>query len=124
MDIFVQILGIAAAAPKAPKFLDTFGARLTILAIRLYRVSVSSWRKRDCLFNPSCSRWSENLIAEYGFSEGTKRAYIQVQNCCGDYRIQLDSSRKITLVAKNGDKYLEEKLSPYVIEKFKQFPST
>lgn len=119
MDIFVSMVGAAARVPKFSQRADKLLGRLVVLAIRTYQICISSWRKRDCFFNPSCSTWTIGNIRSLGFHEGLRASYVHICNCGGSHALRIGPSGKITLVGQNGQEYGEEQLSQYTIGKLR-----
>jgi putative membrane protein insertion efficiency factor len=54
---------------------------LEIALIRLYRGTLSGWLGGQCRFYPSCSRYAEDAIREYGAVKGTILAAWRVLRC-------------------------------------------
>jgi putative membrane protein insertion efficiency factor len=54
--------------------------RLGIAMIRLYRV-VFAWMPRACRFEPSCSRYTEQAIEQYGLLRGSWMGARRIARC-------------------------------------------
>jgi putative component of membrane protein insertase Oxa1/YidC/SpoIIIJ protein YidD len=119
VDIFVSMVGAAARAPKLSQRVDKLFGKLVVFAIRTYQICISSWRKRDCFFNPSCSNWTIENIQRLGLHEGLRASYVHICNCGGSHALRIGPSGRITLVGQNGQEYGEEQLSRYTIGKLR-----
>jgi|TARA_B110000908_G_C9864373_1_gene275507 putative membrane protein insertion efficiency factor len=55
--------------------------RWSILALRIYRLVVPSSIRNRCVFEPSCSHYSEAAIRKYGFFSGIFKTAKRLHRC-------------------------------------------
>ena len=55
--------------------------RLVLVAIRIYQEWLPATLKRHCLYEPSCSRYAELSIQQYGLWRGTRMAISRLRRC-------------------------------------------
>ena len=66
------------------RFGRTMGAPIRAVEIgmiRLYRATLSGWLGGQCRFYPTCSRYAEDAIREYGALKGSILAAWRVLRC-------------------------------------------
>ncbi|PKQ01822.1 MAG: hypothetical protein CVT73_21485 [Alphaproteobacteria bacterium HGW-Alphaproteobacteria-12] len=68
-----------------------------IAAIKFYRLTLSRYVGRDCLFHPTCSVYAENAFRSLGWNGGILATQIRLNDCAGSYSLQVgpDGSTKI-----------------------------
>ena len=54
--------------------------RLGIGLIRLYRI-VFAWLPSSCIYEPTCSRYTEQAIAKYGLLKGSWMGARRIARC-------------------------------------------
>ncbi len=72
LDLEIQNLTI----PKKPIWLN-----IVIRMIRLYQKRVSPTLGNRCVFDPSCSRYSELAFREKGFTKGILLTFKRLKRC-------------------------------------------
>ncbi|MBO6117508.1 MAG: membrane protein insertion efficiency factor YidD [Bacteroidales bacterium] len=65
----------------------------------IYQQYVSSVLSRQCAFNPSCSRYSKDLISRYGLLKGTFCTADRLMRC---NRISLADKHSVYLLSEGG----------------------
>jgi len=58
-----------------------FFIRASVRLIRLYRRLAPQWLRRRCVFEPSCSHYSELAIREYGLRRGVSMTINRLRRC-------------------------------------------
>lgn len=58
-----------------------FWLRASVLLLRWYRARVSPLIGQRCVFEPSCSRYSEVAFRQYGFAKGLKVSVGRLRRC-------------------------------------------
>ena len=56
-----------------------------VVAIRAYRLLLSPFVGRDCMFEPSCSRYAQNQLTASGWVAGWQAAFRRLSDCGGNY---------------------------------------
>jgi putative component of membrane protein insertase Oxa1/YidC/SpoIIIJ protein YidD len=120
MDFFLGLIRTVATGKELPLYLEKVATPISLLAIRLYQVFISSWRKRDCYFNPSCSVWTANNIRSMGFNLGIRASYIHICHCGGSHAIVMGENHQVNLICDDGVVYKESDLSNYIIRQLKR----
>ncbi|WP_232333207.1 membrane protein insertion efficiency factor YidD [Mariniflexile maritimum] len=72
LDLEIQSLPI----PKRPIWLN-----LVVRTLRLYQNNISEKFGNRCVFDPSCSRYSELAFREKGFFKGLKLTVKRLKRC-------------------------------------------
>ena len=62
--------------PKRPVWLF-----FTVKSLRFYQKYISEKLGNRCVFDPSCSRYSEIAFRKYGFSKGLKLTISRLRRC-------------------------------------------
>jgi len=65
---------ICTAAAKSP-------AKLLVLFVRLYQVTLSPWIGQSCRFEPTCSNYMIGAVEKYGFWRGLWRGLKRIGRC-------------------------------------------
>ena len=52
-----------------------------VLAIRLYRATLSGWLGGQCRFFPTCSHYAEQVVREHGALRGAGLAVWRIARC-------------------------------------------
>jgi hypothetical protein len=76
------LAAIAADAQRAPA--DQWAGRAAVAGIHVYQSTLSPLYARmgvDCRFSPTCSRYSEVVIRNYGFVRGGWMSMKRVARC-------------------------------------------
>ena len=56
-------------------------ARLLIVAVRLYQITLSPFIGRSCRFQPTCSHYMIGAVEKYGFLKGSWRGIRRLARC-------------------------------------------
>ena len=72
LDLEIQNLSI----PKKPIWLN-----LVVRSLRFYQNNISEKLGNRCVFDPSCSRYSELAFREKGFFKGLKLTVSRLKRC-------------------------------------------
>jgi|SRR5690606_37330924 len=73
----LTLLAIDGSRPPARQWV----ARLELAAIDLYQATLSGRLPARCRFEPSCSRYGEQVIAAHGAPRGTWLALRRILRC-------------------------------------------
>ena len=82
--IAAALAGLAAGDALRPAP-DQAGARVALAAIDVYRATVSPLLARTrlvaCRFNPTCSQYSREAVARFGWPKGGALAAARIVRC-------------------------------------------
>ncbi len=56
-------------------------AKLMILLIRLYQVTLSPWFGKSCRYTPTCSNYGIEAVTKYGFLKGGWLTFKRILSC-------------------------------------------
>ena len=56
-------------------------AKLLILLIRLYQVTLSPWFGKSCRYTPTCSNYGIEAVTKYGFLKGGWLTFKRILSC-------------------------------------------
>ena len=107
--------------------LDRIAAHLALNAIKLYKLFLSPFVGRDCLFNPTCSVFTENAIRENGWTKGIALSAQRLKDCAGGYSLYCASDGRVMMRTRSGQIFGEEafsKNSKIRAESFRAFTRT
>ncbi|MDD5598270.1 MAG: membrane protein insertion efficiency factor YidD, partial [Victivallaceae bacterium] len=52
-----------------------------IAAVRLYRICISPWFPPCCRFEPTCSSYAQEALAEHGLLKGLYLSFLRIMRC-------------------------------------------
>jgi hypothetical protein len=82
-----------------------------VLAIRVYRFSLSPLVGRDCFFSTTCSRFAEIRLQDAGWSRGWQDSHGRMSDCGGEHALVVLVDGRRRLKAASGRCYEEEDLA-------------
>ncbi|WP_437795412.1 membrane protein insertion efficiency factor YidD [Sorangium sp. So ce693] len=94
--------------------IDRLLGLLAVVAIRGYKIFLSRWTGRHCLFSPTCSTRSMAFFRELGYAAGLAATKRHLEDCCGEYSIRLEADGSIKLIAKSGRSFPQHELAAHV----------
>ena len=95
----------AAARLPLPSFLEPVAIPAALLAIALYRRTLSPIVGRDCYFKRTCSHFAADQLKAMGWAAGWRAAVERMSDCGGDYTILTSPDGEPIMKAKSGRRY-------------------
>jgi len=62
-------------------FLKKCVIQIILTLIKGYRLLISPWFRGSCRFNPSCSRYTEDVIMTHGIVKGIYLSMMRILRC-------------------------------------------
>jgi uncharacterized protein len=88
-----------------------------ILVIKLYWLLIPEYKRKNCIFRISCSRFVYNQTKEKGFVAGLLSLKERFQTCRPNHHVKyLENEDLVILRLNNGTVLLEDEISEYIIQ--------
>lgn len=115
----IQSVGFATRL-KAPDAIDEHVARAAIGIIQLYRITLSPWLGRQCLFCPTCSQRALAYFRQSGWTSGIRLTHEQLSRCRGNFTLHLTPDDRVELVTIDGQIFPQEELAPRLLRTYEE----
>lgn len=114
------IVGIAIVARiRLPRWLEPVALAVTRSLIQTYRITLSPWLGRQCLFQPSCSERSHTYLNNRGWVRGIEEVDRQLHRCCGNFVVRVTQEGFLEVETVDGEVFPEEELSSLLLAQYR-----
>ncbi len=116
----LSLLMAAKLTKNWPRLLHPLFKAMSLLVIKLYRITLSPLVGNDCIFSKTCSHQVEEIIKENPWHIAIEKSYNHVNRCNGNYSLFLSSDGKVTMRTSDGTVYHNKDISKAILTKFQK----